>query len=124
MEALEQEFAAQVSTIFNIAYQLVGIPYKLDSHSQYLKYVGAWKQKILFGLNLVVYTGYEGFVLWRCVNLVSNPEAALSDIANAAYNLCGNLLPLVLLIHVATSWGCHSMISNASIRHFNEVCGM
>ena len=123
MNALDKQFASQVSIIFWLARHVAGVPYRKNCRTGAIKHVGSVKQKITLGLNLLAYTTYEGFVLWRFMGLLHDPDSTLSEIANVGYNLCGNLLPLMLLMHHATNWGCHSLVMNASLRYYRVICG-
>ena len=81
------------------------------------------KKKLLFGISFFVHWVYECFVLWRFIVLVRAPDSKEDDVFNLGYNLCSNLVPMMLMGHVGTNWGCHGRLLNASFDYLKATRG-
>ena len=124
MRVLERQFSQQTFLIFSLAYHILHVPYKWSTRLEAVQYCGEKRQKILFAFTVLLYLAYEFFCLWQFLGLLYNDDASPSDIANLAYLLCGNMLAMIILNHIGTSWHSLGTLLNASLNYYRSVKGM
>ena len=123
MRVLERQFGQQVSLTFSLAHHILHVPYKWCPQLEAVQFCGGIRTKILFALNMLAYVVYQFYCVWRFLSLIHKSDTSASGLANLAYRICGNMIPMIALNHVRTSWGSLGVLLNAALNYYRGVSG-